>query len=119
MAKKAELLGSDRNLSYSWEDIPADSPLSGSYAQMLVVSVTEKATPSANLNCQVKPCDKNAWMIVQENPLRIMDHEGRVVDMNELDSKLAEQIEQSRKKIAAICKAHLMERFLDFFDEDK
>jgi hypothetical protein len=117
MARKAELLGSDRNLSYSWEDIPADSPLSESYAQMLVVSVTERATPSVNFNCQVKPCDKNAWMIVRENPLKLMDHDGNTVDLNELDPELAEQIEQSRKKVAAICKAHLMERFLDSIDE--
>jgi len=113
MTKITELSGDKRSLSYTWESIPSDSPLANRYAQMLIAILVEEASPSTNLECQIPLCDKKAWMVVRENPLQLKDYSGRTVEISSLDPIISEQILQARKKVAAICKPHLLGRYAD------
>jgi hypothetical protein len=113
LSELSEFKGDQRNLSYDWEPIPSSSPLGRSYEEMLIATITEKAPLATDLKCQVSQCDNQAWMVVRENPIRLRSHDGGVVDISNLDPKLSEQIYQSRKRVASICKSHLMERYAE------
>jgi hypothetical protein len=97
MGSLIKLQSAQNPISFKWESIPEDSPLTRDYEAILWArrarckNFTEGKSPDI---------DQNSYLQIEWNPLKIRRRKDKeIVDVNHLDQKTRETIDEIRAKI--------------------